>query len=151
MTADPLAPDTGILDGALHRLPVRAYWEDTDAGGIVYHASYVRWMERGRTECLRALGLDQRALRAAGIRFVVRSMTVEFRRPALFDDSLLVCTQCTRMKPASLILRQEVTRGRETMAQAEVLCATIDDTDRPVRLPPSVRERMVLAPPGNTV
>ena len=147
---DSPAPPTGILDGALHRLPVRVYWEDTDAGGIVYHASYIRWMERGRTEYLRVLGLDQRALRAAGTRFVVRSMNVDFRRPALFDDSLMVGTQCTSLKAASLALHQSVMRGDETMAEAEVLCAAIDDTDRPMRMPRHVRERMVPRPQGNT-
>ncbi len=144
------APDPGALDENLHRLPLRVYWEDTDAGGIVYHASYIRWMERGRTEYLRALGLDQRALQTAGTRFVVKSINVEFRRPALFDDSLLVCTQCTRLKAASLILDQRVMRGTEKMAEAEVLCAAIDENDRPMRMPENVRTRMVLAPVGNT-
>ena len=145
-----LSPPAGAFDGAEHRLPLRVYWEDTDAGGIVYHASYVRWMERGRTEYLRAIGLDQRALRASGTRFVVKSMTIDFRRPALFDDSLLVCTQCTTSRAASLILRQRVVRGAEEMAQAEVLCAAIDDDDRPLRLPRPIRERLGAGQGGNT-
>lgn len=149
MTEFPI-PDPGVLAGHLHRLPLRVYWEDTDAGGIVYHASYIRWMERGRTEYLRALGLDQRALQSAGTRFVVKSMKVEFRRPTLFDDSLMVATQCTSLKAASLTLDQRVMRGTETMAEAEVLCAAIDDNDRPMRMPENVRVRMVLAPDGNT-
>jgi len=143
-------PVSGVLNGSLHRLPLRVYWEDTDAGGIVYHASYIRWMERGRTEYLRALCLNQRALQAAGTRFVVKSMKVEFRRPALFDDSLLICTQCTSLKAASLTLDQKVMRGTETMAEAEVLCAAIDDDDRPMRMPEDVRRRVVLAPECNT-
>jgi len=130
---------------------LRVYWEDTDAGGIVYHASYIRWMERGRTEYLRALGLDQRAMQASGTRFVVKSMKIDFRRPALFDDSLMICTQCTSMKAASLILQQQVGRKSETMAKAEVLCAAIDDNDRPMRLPVSLRAQIGLAPGGNTL
>lgn len=146
---DPPVP-TGALDGTAHRLPLRVYWEDTDAGGIVYHASYVRWMERGRTEYLRALGLNQRALRASGTRFVVKSLSVQFRRPALFDDSLMICTQCTRLRAASLTLHQRVRRGAETMVEAEVLCAAIDDDDRPLRLPALLRDRFPVAQAGNT-
>ncbi len=145
-----LLPDAGTLERHLHRLPLRVYWEDTDAGGIVYHASYIRWMERGRTEYLRALGLNQRTLQVAGTRFVVKSLNVEFRNPALFDDSLLVFTQCTSLKAASLTLDQKVMRGTETMAEAEVLCVAIDENDRPMRMPKDVRAEIVLAPEGNT-
>jgi len=148
--SDALSPPSGVLDGARHRLPLRVYWEDTDAGGIVYHASYIRWMERGRTEYLRLLGLDQRVLQAAGTRLVVKSLKIDFRRPALFDDSLIVCTQCTRLMAASLVLHQQVTRGADIMAEAEVVCAAIDDDDRPMRLPPDMREQIDLAPRGNT-
>jgi len=143
-------PDGGTLGGGVHRLALRVYWEDTDAGGIVYHASYIRWMERGRTEFLRALGLDQREMMASGTRFVVNSINIRFHRPALFDDSLMVCTQCTRLRAASLILEQRVMRGVDDMASAEVLCAAIDDTDRPTRLPASLRSRAVVAPAGNS-
>lgn len=107
-------------------------------------------MERGRTEYLRALGLNQRTLMVDGTRFVVKSINIEFRRPALFDDSLMVCTQCTKLKAASLVLDQRVIRGAEVMAEAEVLCATIDENDRPMRMPRNVRVRMALAPGGNT-
>ena len=147
---DGLSVPSGDFDGASHRLPLRVYWEDTDAGGIVYHASYIRWMERGRTEYLRAIGLDQRQMRASGTRFVVKSIAIEFRRPALFDDSLMICTQCTRLRAASLFLYQQVVRGKDVMAEAEVLCAAIDDDDRPMRLPASLRECATLAPGGNT-
>jgi acyl-CoA thioester hydrolase len=144
------APDGGTLDGGVHRLPLRVYWEDTDAGGIVYHASYIRWMERGRTEFLRALGFDQRALRAAGTRFIVKSMKIDFRRPALFDDSLVIVTQCTNIGGASLGLRQAVMRGDEEMADADVLCVSIDDNDRPARLPRDMRRLVAVEPAGNT-
>ena len=151
-TAPPPSPvpDGGVLDEGVHRLALRVYWEDTDAGGIVYHASYIRWMERGRTEFLRALGLDQREMMASGTRFVVNSINIRFRRPALFDDSLMVSTQCTTLRAASLILHQRVMRGAEGMANAEVLCAAIDETDRPMRMPDSCRRRIALAPVGNT-
>lgn len=138
------------MDGA-HLLPMRVYWEDTDAGGIVYHASYIRWMERGRTEYLRALGLDQRMMQAAGMRFIVKSMKIEFRRPALFDDSLLIRTQCTKIGGASLRLDQRVMRGAEGVADAEVLCVAIDDDDKPMRLPDELRRRLDMGPSRNTV
>ena len=146
-----LQPEAGILMDGAHRLPMRVYWEDTDAGGIVYHASYVRWMERGRTEYLRSLGLDQRALQMAGLRFIVKSMKLEFRRPALFDDSLVISTQCTKIGGASLWLDQRVLRDAEGMADAEVLCVAIDDHDRPCRLPSALREKFDMAPSRNTV
>lgn len=150
MNDDTLSPPSGTFDGTLHRLPLRVYWEDTDAGGIVYHASYIRWMERGRTEYLRILRLDQRALLAAGTRFVVKSVKIDFRRPALFDDSLIVCTQCTRLKAASLVLHQQVMRGVGIMAEAEIVCAAIDEENRPMRLPPGVREQIASVPGGNS-
>ncbi len=146
-----LSPETGILNDGAHYLPMRVYWEDTDAGGIVYHASYIRWMERGRTEFLRALGLDQRALQATGLRFIVKSMKVEFRRPALFDDSLLIRTQCTKIGGASLLLDQRVVRDAEGMVDAEVLCVAIDEADRPLRLSAELRERLEMGLSCNTV
>ena len=119
-----------IRDGR-HFLPVRVYYEDTDFSGSVYHASYLRFMERGRTDYLRLLGADQRALfeqaerEAPGFAFVVRSMSLDFLKPARMDDVLEIITQTAEVKGASVTLRQRVTRGGETLVEASVQVAFV--------------------------
>ena len=122
MALKNLAMNTSALDGVIrdgrHLQPVRVYYEDTDFSGIVYHASYLRFMERGRTNYLRLLGADQRALfeevekEAPGFAFVVRSMTIDFRKPARMDDVLEIATAPLEVKGASVVLHQRVDRGR---------------------------------------
>ena len=130
---------SGRLEGGTHVLPVRIYWEDTDAGGVVYHASFVRFMERGRTELLRALGVDQGLLVAeTGITFVVRRMEIDFLRVGQIDDVLHIETAVKRLGGASLTLDQRVTRGGEAVASAVVTVVAIRD-HRPVRIPDAVR------------
>ena len=112
---------TSHLDGAIrdgrHHMQVRVYYEDTDFSGIVYHANYLRFMERGRTNYLRLIGADQRALfaeaqsEAPGFAFVVRSMQIEFLKPARMDDVLDIVTWPLEVKGASITLAQEVRRG----------------------------------------
>ncbi|MGQ4273473.1 tol-pal system-associated acyl-CoA thioesterase [Terrihabitans sp. B22-R8] len=128
---------------APHILPIRIYWEDTDAGGIVYHASYLRFMERGRTELLRAAGVGQSELQAeSGITFVVRRMTIDFRSPARLDDMIEVRTAVSAIGGASLTLDQSVVRGADVLAAAEVSCAVLGPAGRPVRLPGEVKARL---------
>lgn len=127
-----------------HLLPVRVYYEDTDFSGLVYHASYLRFMERARTEMLRALGLDQRALLegAAGapIFFVVRSMDIDFRRPATMDDELTVETEALDLGGASLSLEQRVLRQAELLVSAKVTVVCVE-AGRARRFPPDVRAK----------
>ena len=127
-----------------HLLPVRVYYEDTDFSGLVYHASYLRFMERARTEMLRALGLDQRALLegAAGapIFFVVRSMDIDFRRPATMDYLLTVETQTHEIGGASFVLEQRVLRQAELLVRAKVRVVCVE-AGRARRLPPEVRAK----------
>ncbi|MFO1125353.1 MAG: tol-pal system-associated acyl-CoA thioesterase [Methylocystis sp.] len=127
-----------------HRLPVRIYYEDTDFSGLVYHASYLRFMERARTEMLRALGLDQKALLegAAGapIFFVVRSMDLDFQRPATMDDLLTVETETLELGGASLTLEQRVLRQAELLVRAKVRIVCVE-AGRARRLPPQVRAK----------
>src|SRR5512132_3186807 len=107
--------DGEIRDGR-HLQPVRVYYDDTDFSGVVYHASYLRFMERGRTNYLRLLGADHRALfeqtaqEAPGFAFVVRTMTIDFLKPARMDDVLVVVTEPEEVKGASILLLQQVTR-----------------------------------------
>ena len=124
-------------------LPIRVYWEDTDAGGIVYHASYLRFMERGRTELLRERGLDQHSLLAGQrLAFTVRRMAIEFRRPARLDDLLTVVTRAVTLGGASITLEQAVPRGAEVLAEARVTVACLID-GRAARLPPFLRARLL--------
>jgi acyl-CoA thioester hydrolase len=124
MTSPPTSP---------HTHPVRVYWEDTDAGGIVYHASHVRFFERGRTEFLRALGVSQSAL--PDLFFTVRRMEVDYLRPARLDDLLAVETRVQALTGARLTLRQTLVRDGETVADAVVTIVAIGGAGRPKRIP----------------
>ncbi|PWB93121.1 tol-pal system-associated acyl-CoA thioesterase [Methylosinus sporium] len=134
-----------------HSLTVRIYYEDTDFSGLVYHASYLRFMERGRTELLRDLGLGQRELLQAqgGLFFVVRAMTIDFRKPAQMDDLLIVETVVREVSGASFDLDQRVMRGGELLVGAQVKIAAVEG-GRPRRLPAQVREKFasVASPRG---
>lgn len=122
--------DGEIRDGR-HLQTVRVYYEDTDFTGIVYHANYLRYMERGRTNYLRLIGADHRALfeaaekEAPGFAFVVRAMTIDFLKPARMDDILEVITQPEEVKGASVALRQRVVRGPDLLLDASVRVAFI--------------------------
>jgi len=126
---------TKHLDGSIrsgkHLMQVRVYYEDTDFTGIVYHANYLRFMERGRTNYLRLLGADQHALfaeaqsEAPGFAFVVRSMQIEYLKPARMDDVLEVVTVPADIKGASITLAQEVRRGDEVLVEARVKVAFV--------------------------
>ncbi len=121
----------GVISGGRHVQQVRVYYEDTDFSGIVYHASYLRFMERGRTNYLRLIGADHRALfaqaeqEAPGFAFVVRHMAIDFRKPAYMDDVLTVVTAPKEVKGASVMLLQQVTRGAELLVQADVQVAFV--------------------------
>ena len=133
-----------------HLLSLRVYYEDTDFSGVVYHASYLRFLERGRTEYIRSLGVDQAALhRETGFSFVVRRMEIDWLRPARMDDEVVVATLPLALKGASMLLRQEVRRGTETLLAAQVLVAGVTG-GKPARLPAGLREKLAsLAPARN--
>ena len=131
-----------------HLLPLRVYYEDTDFSGVVYHASYLRFLERGRTEFIRALGIDQAALHTAdGFAFVVRRMTIDWLRPARMDDCISIETRPLALKGASLELAQRVLRDSEVLLEAAVLVAGVAG-GRPVRLPADLRRRLETAANG---
>ncbi len=126
-----------------HQITIRVYYEDTDLAGVVYYANYLRFIERGRTEALRDLGIDQAALkRDRGLVFVVSRLTIDYLAPAVFDDLLEVRTRVIRLRGASLEMAQEVRRGAECLSRAAVTVACIDAAGRPQRLPGDVRDRL---------
>ncbi|MBS0395536.1 MAG: tol-pal system-associated acyl-CoA thioesterase [Proteobacteria bacterium] len=125
-----------------HAFPVRVYWEDTDAGGIVYHASYLRFLERGRSEWLRARGVDQAGLRERErLQFAVVDMHIEWRRAARYDDALVVLTALGEARGARFDFEQRIVRGAELIVAATVRAAALDaDSLKPRRLPPHVTQ-----------
>ncbi|MEY4695883.1 MAG: tol-pal system-associated acyl-CoA thioesterase [Pseudomonadota bacterium] len=126
-----------------HRLMVRVYYEDTDLAGIVYYANYLKFIERGRTEWVRALGVDQGALKAErGIVFAVRRVEADYLRPARFDDLLEVRTRPLSLGGARLEVGQEVWRGAALLFTAKVGLVCLTDAGRPARIPAEVLARL---------
>jgi acyl-CoA thioester hydrolase len=123
-----------IVDGR-HVLPLRVYYEDTDFSGIVYHANYLKFCERGRSDMLRVIGIGHRELSCTGLAFAVRRMNCDFLKPATIDDLLDVVTRPAEIGGARLVLDQSVLRADETLFTAEVTLALIDANGRPRRLP----------------
>jgi len=106
--------------------PIRVYWEDTDAGGVVYHGSYVRFLERARTEWLRAQGIGQQTLRDVDdVVLAIREMTLDFRHPARLDDELQVSVVLSERRAASLLIAQEISRGDRVLVAATVRAACL--------------------------
>lgn len=130
----------GVIRGGAHVLPVRVYFEDTDAGGIVYHANYLRYCERARSDCLRLLGIHQSALVDLG--FVVRRMSCDFVKSARLDDLLEVETRFIDMAGARLDLDQRVMLNGNSVFKALVTVALIDGRGRPKRLPEDLASRL---------
>lgn len=126
------------------RWRTRVYWEDTDAGGVVYHAGYLRFLERARTEWMRAHGMGQQALRESqGVVFVVREIDIAFDKPARLDDELDATLRVTRVRSASLEFAQDVLRVADgvTLARAKVRIACVDaQAFAPVRIPPNIAD-----------
>ena len=140
-----IEPASGRLVGDSHSMPIRIYYEDTDFSGVVYHASYLRFFERGRTEFIRAIGVDQKALhQETGAAFVVRAMTVEFLRPARMDDVVAVTTRPHELRGPTLRLAQTITRGADVLTTAEVTVVCVKD-GRPLRLPEMLRAALAAA------
>ena len=138
---------TASLDGEIrdgrHQMQVRVYFEDTDSGQIVYHANFLRFMERGRTNYLRLLGTSQHALQndAPAFTFVVRSMTIDFLKPALLDDVLDVVTLPQEVRGASITLLQECRRAEDLLVTAHVRVAFISG-GKAQRIPKALRLAM---------
>jgi acyl-CoA thioester hydrolase len=142
MTDTPL-PTTGILRGRVHVLPVRVYYEDTDAAGIVYYANYLKFAERGRTEMLRVLGVEQERLRAeTGMQFVMHEGEVKYRRPARLDDALTVETALVRLGAASVNMRQTLKRADEEVARFTASVACTGPDGKPMKMPAQLRSAL---------
>ncbi|QBF32978.1 tol-pal system-associated acyl-CoA thioesterase [Thalassococcus sp. S3] len=122
-----------------HRYPVRVYYEDTDMGGIVYHANYLRYIERARSDWVRQLGIDQNQMRDDGVVFVVRKIDAEYIATAKFEDLLEVETVASSITGARLVMDQVVWRGEDVIFRAVVTAVCMNDKGVPVRLPAAIR------------
>jgi len=126
-----------------HRFPVRVYYEDTDLAGIVYYANYLKFIERGRSEWVRDIGVDQAAMkRDEGVVFAVRRVEADYRSPAHYDDQLVVTTDVDKVSGARLILRQTVERNGDVLFDALVTIVAIGETGAPARLPAAFRRNL---------
>ena len=131
----PNLPD-GTIQGDRHLYAVRVYYEDTDLSGITYHANYLRWFERARSDLLRRLEIDQRAAIEAGEgAYAVSEINLKYLRPAKLDDDVLIETRCTELKAASCRMYQKAMRGDEVLAEAQLRVGFVSPNGRPIRQP----------------
>lgn len=132
------------MSSSTYRMPLRIYWEDTDAGGVVYHARYVGFLERARSEWMRSLGHGQRSMgQQLGVVFAVRSMAVDFRKPARLDDALQVSVELRQLGRASLRFFQSIHRDDELLLEAEVKIASLGADDfRPRPIPDALHAQL---------
>jgi acyl-CoA thioester hydrolase len=130
-------PVSGLFQGPLHLFPLRVYYEDTDLTGLVYHANYLRWFERARSDMLRLLGIDQRE--AGEGHYAVAEIHIRYLAPARLDDALVITSLATELRSASVRLRQQALRNGNPLAEAFVRVGFISPDGRPRRQPPAWR------------
>ena len=134
-------PADGRFVGVEHRFPVRVYFEDTDLSGIVYHANYLRYMERARSDMLRLAGIDQRAHHEAGSgSYAVTALAIRYRRPAKLDDALIVVSRIITIRAASVDIHQRVMCTSEILTEADVTAALVSAGGKPIRQPAAWRD-----------
>jgi acyl-CoA thioester hydrolase len=137
-------PREGALAAGVHRFPVRVYYEDTDAAGIVYYANYLKFAERARTEMMRLFGVEHESWRQSdGTAFIVRHAEIEYLAPARLDDELTVETRVKELGGASISLGQDIKRGDALLVRAVIRVACIGRNGRPVRLPTALRSALL--------
>jgi len=140
MTAS-LEPSGGRIDGAVHRYALRVYYEDTDAGGMVYHANYLRWFERARSDMLRLLGMDQRgALEEGEGMYAIADLAIRYLAPARLGDAVLIETRVETVRASSCVLQQSASRDGARLSEASVRVGFLTPGGRPRRHPRGWRE-----------
>jgi acyl-CoA thioester hydrolase len=139
---------SGTFTGGAHEIHFPVYYEDTDAGGVVYYANYLRFAERGRTEALHLAGINHRDLMEEhGLWFVVRRCVVDYLKPARLDDIVTVRSSIQEMRTTSLVMRQEMLVAKETVAVVDAFVVCVGKTLRPSKIPQSVRDVLLAALP----
>ena len=141
----------GAFVGAEHHYRARVYFEDTDLSGIVYHANYLRYMERARSDMLRIAGIDQRAAMESGEgAWAVTDLTIKYRSPAKLDDDLLVVSTVEAVRGASVIIAQRILRGQDELTNGRVIAAFLSPEGRPRRQPAGWADRFTAIMNGET-
>ena len=139
-----MIPTSGVLESGCHILPIRVYYEDTDAGGIVYHAAYLRFAERARSEFLRVIGWEHERMRIdTGLGWVVRRAEIDFRASARLDDALTVATWLAAMSGASMRAVQSVRRGVDELVRLHLQLVLLTPSGRPGRIPAALRATLL--------
>lgn len=148
MTSLP-EPPGGRFDGPLHRFAVRAYFEDTDLSGVVYHANYLRWFERARSDMLRLLGIDQRAAQEAGEgAYAVAELTIRYLAPARLDDVVLIESRAEELRAASCRMHQRALRDETLLAEARLRVGFVSPSGRPRKQPEAWRAAFATIAPS---
>jgi acyl-CoA thioester hydrolase len=143
-----LEPSSGVLDGMVHRYAVRVFYEDTDAGGVVYHANYLRWIERARSEMLRLMGIDQHAALESGEgMFAIADLAIRYIAPARLGDTVQIETRVQSVRASSSVLQQIVRRDDILVSEATVRVGFIGTDGRPRRQPQAWRENLAAMVP----
>lgn len=136
--------NSGRFEGGIHHLDIPVYYEDTDAGGVVYYANYLRFAERGRTEALQLAGVNHIDLmRDHAVWFVARRCVVDYFKPGKLDDMLTVHTSIIEMKNTSLLMRQDISRSGERIARVDAFMVCVNSDVKPQRIPEPVREALL--------
>ena len=144
-------PASGLFQGPLHLFPVRVYYEDTDLTGIVYHANYLRWFERARSDMLRLLGIDQRAAQEDGTGvYALSELTIRYRAPARLDDAVLIESRAEELRAASCRMHQTALRDGTLLAEASLRVGFVGPDGRPRRQPPAWRDAFATIAPATS-
>ena len=146
------SPPSGLIEGPVHRFAVRAYFEDTDLSGVVYHANYLRWFERARSDFVRLLGIDQRAVNEAGMgAFAVADLHIRYLSPARLDDGVRIETRCTNLRAASCRMHQVAAlEDGKLLAEAHLRVGFVAPDGRPRRMPDAWRAAFATITPEGT-
>ena len=139
-----ILPHSGSMKGKIHNFTIRVYYEDTDIGGVVYYANYLKFMERARSEMLRNLGIDQAEMldynKPEDVSFVVKRVEIDFKHPAKFDDQLIVKSEIIKLGGASVIIKQDVKKNDQILVTGMIKIAAIGQDAKPKKLPKSIKE-----------
>lgn len=145
----PLEPQGGRFDGPVHRFAVRVHFEDTDLSGMVYHANYLRWFERARSDMLRLLGIDQRAAQEDGTGvYALSELTIRYRAPARLDDAVLIESRAEELRAASCRMHQTALRDGTLLAEASLRVGFVGPDGRPRRQPQAWRDAFATIAPA---
>lgn len=141
-----ILPHSGFIKQNIHYFPLRVYYEDTDVGGVVYYANYLKYMERARSEMLRVLGVDQKDMldykKPDDVSFVVRRAEIDFNKSAEFDDSLVIKSEIKKLGGASLTIKQTITKDDDALVTGMIKIAALGKNGKPKKLPDAIRDKL---------